>query len=491
MKQIATLILCCLAMLGFCQSSNSPLLANPLPIGKVVASGNDFAVQTSEKIIPVYFNGTSVAGDALNWGTPAEFAARCESEGLNLIRFHHFDAVSVDRLVALADALYAKGIYFCFDIVGDRWMNRKVEVYEGGAIRNEMIAEMDRLKPLLRHSGLAYTGLVNEGATPLKGKYNANFARCVEICNETYGWFKARLAERGYTGLVGDLPDANIDSRFGHIVAKQDILLVHGYGTHNNGQQWKPENWAVTYVHIGSIVNHINNYGRKIEAVIAPPPLVADNEVDLVPAPKPAIIQEFACMFPNPDRGMNEMLWRLDFFRRGYSVCSYAMATNQSQLRGTHTEIHDFAWMTDPARRNAQIAGALLVKYGKGPLLDYYFGGAIWPGPVADPNVRFATDKVSVKLDKDRGLMQVKAGYKKLLYVSLDQTLVRGFASIDAGNGWRQTTARGGLTFGAWIPKPIDVGAPVSGAYQDGVTLRKDGNLVYPIGPGMVTVNLK
>lgn len=515
MKLLSTLLLCCLAILGFGQiTASKPALANPLPIGTVIADGNNFAVKTATGTTPIYFNGTSVSGDALNWGTAAEFADKVLGEGINLVRFHH-ESATIARLAELADACYARGIYFCFDVVGDRWMNRKVHVYEddqtknalGQTIRGELVVEMDRLKPLLRHPGLAYAALVNEGATPLLGKYISDFARCVEICNETYGWFKARLAERGFTGLVGDLPDANIDpARFGPIVAKQDLLLVHGYGTHNNGQNAKwPEQWAIVYGHGNSIVNHINNYGRWVEAVIAPPPSFEPWRVERVPAPKPVLIQEFACMYPNPDRGMNELLWRIDFLRRGYSVCSYAMATNKAQMRplgdplGSYTEIHDFAWITDPARRNAQAAGAFLVKYGQGPITDWYYAGSLWPGPFADPNVRYAAGKVTVKLDALRGFMQIKAGYKKLYYVSIDQTLVRGFTWVDAGNGWRKTTKRGSIDdIGTWIPKPIDVGAPVSGAYQwdmetkrPSVTLKKKGNLVYPVGAGVIEVNLQ
>jgi hypothetical protein len=474
MRKLVTLLLPCLSacVLGQTTGVLSPF-ANPLPKGKVVADGNNFAVVNAAGMTNVYFNGTAITGDALNWGTPAQFADRLLNEGANLVRFHH-EAATVARLVSLADACYSRGIYFCFDVVGDRWMNRKVEVYEAGPVRAELVTEMDRLKPLLKHAGLAYVGLVNEGATPLKGKYNSNFAKVVQMCDSTYLWFKSRLRERGYTGLVGDLPDANIDGRFAPIIAKQDMILVHGYGTHNNGQNYRPENWARNGVHLGSMIHHIQQSRLREVLVRSHNSNIAAQGL-MAPSPKPALIQEFACMYPAPDRAMNEINWRTELLRRGVSVVSYGDATNQSQLRGTHTEVHDFAKVTDPARQIAALAGALLIKYGRGKQTDWYWGHMTGK---TDPNYRYATADVSVNLDINRGVVKIKTPARKMFVILLDKIKVQGFTSVDIGNGWWKTTNRGGLNFIHLPASPMNLGVPVKTAtWVNPFTLKKEAAL--------------
>jgi len=175
-------------------------------------------------------------------------------------------------------------------------------------------------------------------------------------------------------------------------VAKQDMTIVHGYGTHNNGQTYRPENWARTGVHLGTMINYLNQTRVREVLVLSQKSDISPQGL-MEPSPKPAIIQEFACMYPAPDRAMNEINWRAECVRRKVSMISYCGATNQSQLRGTYTEVHDFARITDPARQVSALAGALLAKYGLGTQTDWYWGHMIGKN---DPNYRYATAQTSV-----------------------------------------------------------------------------------------------
>jgi hypothetical protein len=493
MKTLTSLLLCCLTLLGLSQDSRSLILANPLPQGRVVANGNSFAVLSPNGMQDVVFYGVNANFDALNWESPEKFVDRLWLDGVNLIRLHHENA-SIDRQYAIALAAAKRGMYVAWDVCDDAFLSTKLQVYEKDpAVRTRALQRMDRMKPLFNLPNIAYLACVNEGANLLKGKYNGNRPKLVELANETYVWFKTELAKRGYTGLLGDLADGSIDVElFAPIVANQDIILMHAYGTHNQGKRWRDENWAENGHFLGTNIFHM------LKSRVKETKNAEGQVIKTEAAPKPALMQEMACMFPNPQRAINELGWYSELKKWNISVVAFCYAANLSQMRGTHTEVDDFSLVTDPARYAAFRGGALIYKFGAGDIYSSYWGHLLKPSK-RDPNYRCKWQKVDVNLTRERGSVVVRISATKALVVLVDQVLHRGQTNKDVGDGWKEIVSRGGLVFGYWDTPAVNIGAPVSGAYRLNTgtmaiepTLVKSGNTFQPgVGFGVFEINTR
>lgn len=415
-------------------TSNS-LLANSLPQGPIVPVGQTLTINGK----PIFLYGTNITYLGCFPPDPLKAADFLHRRGYNWVRLHHVDVLlrtgqkTVAELLKFADALYARGIRVSIDGLSQYSGYSKLSLYQGQN-RADYERYVRSLEPILKHPGCFLFTLVNEGMTELKNSSSVTRAP------EFYTWGKNLVQSLGFQGVVGDGGDMNIDPPlFAATARQQDIVLSHIYGTHPQGGKYRYESWAENGQFAG-----VSFWLQGL-------------------AVKPMVFQEAGCLPFAADRGVNEVFLASEARKRCSGINFFQSFSNLAQWRMEFSQVDDFSYFTDYPRLVARIAGALISRYGGGTETDYYNGHSIGK---RDPNYRRVTDKVKVFVTREKATVIVSPSSKKRYVVLLDATMIRGYQSSTAADGWISTVNRGGKTLGFWEASPVDLGAEISGAYR-------------------------
>lgn len=452
------------------------ILANPSPAGKITARGKDlYAGETKW-----YINATNLSYLACFPSDPKKVADMLRNRGYNAVRLHHVDGImrrgekTVQELLAFVNELWALGIRVWIDGYSDFKGYSKLSLYNA---QNwpDFKSYITKLAPILQHPACFMFCAINEGMTEVKN------GSAVTKLAAFYSHFKDFVKAINTDILFSDGGDANIDPPlFAPHMGLLDIVPCHMYGVHPESGFYFPTIWHKRPEYIG--------VSRWLSSLLPNTPVY---------------FQEVSC-FPHDEfRGLN-MAFHASVTRSkwfcGRTSFQFGSNANHIKIPPVFTQVEDMAGVTDFQWMLAEIVAAAIAKYDKGIETDHYWGGLKNP-QTSDPVYRRITGELDMKINESKGVAIVKIASKKRLVILLDEVRLRGYARKDVsykGGTWKQTTNVGTLTKGFWEQLPVDVGSPVSGAYEldvwtlkQGPILAKSGNTFTPTRScGVFLVNL-
>lgn len=424
MKRLFTLLLCCLACLGVADID----LRNPLPRGQITVKQGKLVIERNQ----VFLYGANFTFDSVTAYPPKDFAQYCLKRGMNWVRFHKIkDGIDI---LPYVEALYEVGIRSSIDIL---LAEDGPAFYSGNLTKFNTRATA--LQGVLKQPGLFAVCIVNEGGTALRGSLSTSPSISIELAKTT-------LRSMGFTGLIGDLPDANIDPpQFVDEVSHLDVALAHGYGIHPQGLKYQEPIWMQNPHFAG-----VSYWLRDLTG-------------------KPLLFQELGCLFPDHRRHLNESFLIMEGLTRGLNgVCLFQWASNHGQMRGEAGVIDMFSIATDPVRQVSYFAGAMYAKT---------------KGVIPSTTLPWTVES---NIGPYSGFIVFKKG-KQRVVILLGRSAVDGFSSKDVGSGWLQIDKFGSRKM--WHPEGdwFDLGTPIASAYRTdtfsmgrAAQMRVEGNRFQP-----------
>jgi hypothetical protein len=326
---------------------HSGATANPSPpftVSNRIATTSSAATMRTAVLNGKILYGVNITDEGNAPIDPVFAATYLSYFGINWVRFHHIDVGlangwwTIDRLLAFADALYAKGIRFSIDgasKLGELYPSGtdgfRRDLYDGvGAATTLYQANIARITPLLRHKGCFLACLVNEGA------HLTTAAKALTFWNTWSPVFRAinpnlLLSDTPDGCDQGEAPDWGAPWR--DLASHYDVILCHYYnsdgyatGTGNN-------------IFDGWNFNHVTQYdgvGKRV------------------------FIQEFGSYESNPYEGSNIAFVMMEARRRGYSTCQFSFASNLGGWAGSDND--PFTIVGDPIRFKLLLFGGYLNK---------------------------------------------------------------------------------------------------------------------------------
>lgn len=454
------------------------IFANPTPSGKITTKGKDlYAGETKW-----YINATNLSYLAC-FPSPADrkrIADNLKQRGYNAARLHHVDGIlrrgekTVDELLAFVVELWAAGIRVWIDGKSDYSGYSKLSLFNGQNWADYK-AYVKTLTPILQHPACFMFCAVNEGMTEAKN------GSAIPKLPAFYAEMKAFVKAINPDILFTDGGDANIDPPlFVPHMGLLDIVPCHIYGSHPEQGFHIDTDWIKRAEFV--------NVSRWLSSLLPNTPV---------------FFQERRCMPFDPNRGINEAFFasvvRSKYFC-GQTSFQYGSNANHMKLPPVFTQTEDMAGVTDFQFMLSDLLCAAIAKYDKGVETLHEWGGLKSPAQSL-PTYKRVTGEVNANLTAPKGTVIVKIAAKKRLVFLFDEVRIRGFSRQTTqykGGTWQQVTSRGGTTEGFWESGPIDVGSPISGAYElnvwtlaQGPMLAKSGNTFTPSRScGVFLVNL-
>jgi hypothetical protein len=329
------------------------------------------------------YSGVNINDGGVAPTDPAKAAQYTASLGVNLVRVFRDDRGVSDGWISLAgelaflDQLKANGIRTCVNAESSIG-----ELYPGGndafgidlfnqvpAAETLFLTSLERRRAVLAHSSVLVINMANERAhrtTPEKAI--AFFAKWAP-------WFRKVNPKALLTFLPDAWALAEHPSHWAPVMALCDVISANWYGGGedfgpNGGGTWIGEGWVLWKLRL--FVSRV----REISGV-----------------KKPVLIQEMGSFSVNKHYGANEMFFRVMATLEGWSVCVFALVTNQAGWDGTSAD--KYAAVTDPLRMNMILFGSYLLKNRAGLKLDH------WDGTLGQwgPNFRASGEKVEITQD--------------------------------------------------------------------------------------------